>query len=135
MVNEQLEIEFKGASQVEHPEHTLDKYKPLASTYAHGDETEQVTIPDMSPSLHQMVVTGVAGTTSGKYSFVDVDEDDHDAPDYEKLSKADPALKAEFMDSFINNPDNYEKREEKPEVVDTQKTEENAGGSEQDPTA
>lgn len=86
--------------------------------YSHGDPHEQVTVPDSSPSLVQMVMSGNAGALSvgsTKYSYPDLDDDDdenHDLPDYEKLNKLDVIEKEEFVDLFLKNPKNYVKKEE-----------------------
>lgn len=79
------------------------------------DIFEQVTVPDISPSLYNMVMSGTVGSMSGNnrgFSFPDLAEDDdeaHEAPDYEKLDKLDAVDKANYVENWLQNPNLYEK--------------------------
>lgn len=86
------------------------------------DIFEQVTKPDFSPSLYSLVSSGVAGSqmSSRLYTFPVVPEDDvaaHDMPDYQRLKDVDMVEREDFVDDFVNNPDNYERIESKKEEI------------------
>lgn len=97
----------------------IDPAEPLAREYNERDIYEQVTVPDIGPSLHHMVSTGDVGPMSSRsrnYTYPDLGDDDnaHDHPDYEKLDHLDLVEKEEYVENFIKNPNNYEKPIEKP---------------------
>lgn len=112
------------------PEVCLDSYVPIAKVYEERNTKEQVTIPDVSPSLYQMVMSGTVGSMPGNtnlYNYPDLGDDDdeaHEHPDYMKLDKMDIVEKEDFVENFTNNPNNYEKKEQSSE-----KTETKEGGS------
>lgn len=91
--------------------------------HPHGDIFEQITEPDVSPSLHQMVVTqtvAAMAVRSSAYSSPDYDadseEDDdlaHDDPDYMKLHGLDIVDKEAFVEEWLLDPKNREKVEQK----------------------
>lgn len=87
------------------PEVTLSTSKPLASTYYHGDPFEQVTVPDVSPSLSQMVSTGLVGNFSNKYEFGEHDDDDHDFPDMQKIANDDKAVRENYFNELSQQAD------------------------------
>lgn len=93
----------------------LDPFEPIYTISNDRDQYEQVTLPDISPSLYQMVTTGTVGSMQGNtqlYQFPDLGDDDeaHDHPDYMKLDKLDIVEKEQFINNFIENPNNYEKK-------------------------
>lgn len=95
----------------------LDNSKPLAREYVNGDIHQIVTVPDVSPSLYQMISTATVGSMPGNspnYKYPDLGEDDdqaHDHPDYEKLNQLDIVEKESFVESWLEKPENYEKKE------------------------
>lgn len=94
----------------------LDPRKPCARTYEWPNKDEQVTIPDVAPSLYQMVMSGTVGSMPGNstmYQYPDLGEDDdaHDHPDYEKLDKIDQVEKEMFAENWLQNPKNYEQKD------------------------
>lgn len=99
--------ELKTKEVKEYPEVTLTTKQPLAKTYYHGDPFEQVTQPDVSPSLTQMVSTGLVGNFSNKYEFGEHDDDDHDFPDMQKIANDDKAVREMYLND-INNQANEE---------------------------
>jgi len=101
---------------LEIPDICLDHRKPCARTYEPLDIFEQVTVPDVAPSLYQMVTTATVGSMPGNsvlYQYPDLGDDDdaHDHPDYEKLDKLDIVEKEAYAENFLNNPKNYEKKD------------------------
>lgn len=92
----------------------LDHKKPCAITYPYGDPLEQVTVPDISMSLSQMVASNVVMGGSSKYIDPNFDDDEeaHDKPDYEKLQGLDLVDKENFVAQWELDPNNYEKKEE-----------------------
>nr|QJB18746.1 MAG: hypothetical protein [Microvirus sp.] len=95
----------------------LDPNEPIAKVYHDRDMFEQITIPDISPSLYQMVnnssALGLTGNNS-KYQYPELDDDDneaHDSPDYEKIDKLDIVEKTQFVEEWKLNPKLYEKVE------------------------
>lgn len=101
---------------------------PCARQYEHGNIFEQVTVPDVSPSLYKMVTTGMVGSITGNarnFSYPDLEEDEelaHDHPDYEKLNHLDNVEKEAFVEDWLHNPKNYEKRKEEPPKEDQKDT-------------
>lgn len=84
----------------------LDPALRNALQHEHGDIHEQVTVPDMSPSLYQIVMTGNVGSMPGnssQYNFPDLGDDDeaHEHPDYMKLHKEDIVIKEQFVNEFV----------------------------------
>lgn len=115
------------------PTYALDSENRCAAVeYPNAHAKEQVTVPDYSPSLVQMVTTGTVGSMTGnskKYFYEDLDDDDelaHDAPDYEKIQSYDIVEKKELISQFIEN---NEKENDEPKV-ETKVTTENADGEE-----
>lgn len=101
------------------PEFTLDKSKPLAQEYRHGDYPDEiVTVPDASPSLYQMVTTGMAGSVSSRYEYGEHNDDDHDLPDIEKLANGDKTVRDEFFDMMNSDEKQEEKQDETKEKRD-----------------
>lgn len=103
----------------------LDPREPCARTYNDRDMTEQVTVPDLSMSLSQMVMTGNVGVMPGAnpaYSDPDLGDDDeaHEHPDYEKLNKMDIVDKENYVTEWETRPENYEKEEEPSSKVDAE---------------
>lgn len=99
----------------------LEPSEPCAREYNDRNIFEQVTVPDVSPSLYQMVTTATVGSMPGSspaYQYPDLGDDDqaHDHPDYMKLNDLDIVEKNEFVDKWLENPDLYEKVEVKPKV-------------------
>lgn len=95
------------------PEVCLDYRKPLAREY-NDRVNEQVTEPDTSLSLTQMVMTGTVRSSNPNYIYPELPEDDeeaHDHPDYEKLDKQDIVEKEQFVENWLEKPENYEKSE------------------------
>lgn len=98
------------------------KMRPrLAYEYVERDIFEKVTVQDFSPSIYDMVKTGIAGignVNSGRYSFPNVPENDaeaHEMPDYQRITlNADIAEKEEFIEQFFQNEKNYEKPNPEP---------------------
>lgn len=106
----------------------LDPYKPIAQTY-NWLPNEEVTELDVSPSLYQMITSATVGSMPGNsnaYKYPDIGDDDeaHDHPDYSKLDSLDLAERDNYVNEFLNNPNNYEKKEEQPKVEDEPKGEE-----------
>lgn len=92
----------------------LDRYNPVARTYEDRNILEQVTVPDVSPSLYQMVSTATVGSMPGnspayQYPELGTDDEAHDHPDYEKLNKEDIVLKEEYVEKWLEKAENYEK--------------------------
>lgn len=92
-------VYLEHAPRVEHP---------------HGNIFEEVTEPDVSPSLLNMVTSATVGSmsvNSPKYQFPDLGDDDsaHEHPDYEKLDKLDVVDKALYVENWLENPNLYEK--------------------------
>lgn len=121
-------IEPEASNEVlEQPQEIcLHPSKRSAKEYNDRDVNELVTEPDESPSLYQMVENATAANYMNKnnnYEFPDLEEEDelaHERPDYEKLNLMDDVHKAEFVEAFINDERNYEK---KVEIVEDKKTE------------
>lgn len=92
----------------------LDSRKRLATTYTWLDN-EQVTVPDVAPSLMSIVMTGNVGSmpsNSSRYSYgpqIDDDEELHETPDFMKLKDADLVERQQFIDEFVEQ--NQEKDE------------------------
>lgn len=82
------------------------------------DPREQVTVPDLAPSLASMVMTGVVGSMSSanRYSFTHDAEtesdEDHDMPDYQRLKDEDYVVREEFSKELF---DSLKKQHEKNE--------------------
>lgn len=96
--------------------------RPIAMEYHHGNIYELVTIPDVSPSLAQMVKTGnvIPAGSSQFYEYDDLPDDDdaaHEMDDASLIARQDAAVKDLYVTDFVNNPDNYEK----PEKTDVEK--------------
>lgn len=119
-------VNEKGQPKPQHiseviAEVTLDYRKPLAREYNERDIFEQVTVQDTSPSLRHMVQTGQVGGTSGRYYFPDTsdnDDENHDLPDEQRLSMEDPVIRSQYVDSFVNNPNNYNNEEHDQDPVE-----------------
>lgn len=100
-----------------HPTYTVDPEKPLAKVYLEvGDPQEQVTQLDEGPSLTYMVTTGNVGSMNNnqnKYAYLDNLEDDelHDEPDYSKVKDMDNVEKQQLVEDFLQNEQNYEKKD------------------------
>lgn len=95
------------------------KDPPIAMEYHHGNIYEVVTIPDVSPSLAQMVKTGnvIPAGSSQFYEYDDLPDDDdqaHEMDDASIVARMDPAMKDAYVQEFVSNPDNYEKPKEEP---------------------
>lgn len=90
----------------------------------HGDIYEQVTEPDVSPSLYQMITTATAGSMPGnnqayEYPELGTDEQAHDHPDYEKLNKLDLVEKDIYVENWLQKEENYEiKKKEREEAIE-----------------
>lgn len=95
----------------------LDPRKPLAREYNDRDIFEKTVQIDFSPSIYDMVKTGVAGISnvnSGRYTFPPTPDDDneaHEMPDYQRLRDIDIAEKEQVIDEFLNDENNYVKPE------------------------
>lgn len=90
----------------------LDPRNPCAREYQERDIFEQVTEPDVSMSLTQMVNTGTVPSSGKNYVYPDLPDDEeaaHDAPDYEKLNSSDIVEKEQFVEQWLEKPENYEK--------------------------
>lgn len=91
------------------PEVCLDWHKPIARQYEDRDVFEEVTQPDLSPSLYSMVTTQTVGSMPGNspnYVFQDIGDDDeegHSHPDYGKLGTLDPIERENVVNSLVDN--------------------------------
>lgn len=99
------------------PEVCLDPRKPIAVNKNDRNEFEQVTVPDYAPSLYQMVYSGTVGAMPGNtslYNYPELGDDDeaHDHPDYMQLDRLDIIEKQEYVNKFMTNPKNHEKKED-----------------------
>jgi len=85
----------------------LDPENPIAREYNDRDIFEQVTTPDVSPSLTYMVRTGMvgeamAGSSLYEYPELGTDDEAHDHPDYQKLMSQDIVEQSEFVNILEN---------------------------------
>ena len=114
----------------------LDPHNPIAREYNDRDIYEITVRPDYSTNLTQMVMTGTVGSLTvhhnGKYQYPELGDDDeaHDHPDYEKLHNSDPVVKENYVEEFINNPNNYEKVEKVEKTENKEATEGNPSSGE-----
>lgn len=99
----------------------LEPDEPCAREYENENRDELVTVSDFTPGLQSMVLTGNVASMAGnqlsnKYVKGDLDgdgddEQDHDTPDYAKLSRLDRVEQDAFVDEFLEDENNYEKKD------------------------
>lgn len=120
MVKKEKEYKEKPVGTVVEGEVCLDPRKPVGRiAYNDLNIFEQVTVPDVAPSLSAMVRSGVVPAGSSTlYTSPDFETDDeaHDGPDYSKLNNLDLVEKEEFVQEWEKDPRNYEKKEESSEA-------------------
>lgn len=107
------------------PDVCLDRRNRLAREYQRENADEQVTMPDMSPSLTAIVMTGNVGSMPGnnnRYVYPDMPDDDneaHEMPDFQALQSIDPVEKENLVNEFINDDNNYVKEEKTASPTDS----------------